>query len=326
MLPSKAKEIFNKEKNEFFTDVANTLIENYIIKSNLVALKVLFYLSKGNIQSTGKNQNLYTFKIDTLVMSDFCGVNKKTLQRNIKKMTETSITIVDEQNRSIEYVSIVPRAKFIDGTNIIELGMFEDIYIMCKKAVSRYTNINLTNLMKLNNKHSIRLIAILEKISQYDKPVGKRVTYSLEELNGIFGTKYPRIAEIERKILKPIKKELDTLSKKSFIYQINYQKRPNSTGRPKAVSVTIDLLIKESDNPKKEENRAFLEWVKKIRKEHINEILLYHPDIEANLRVSPKGLLYWDNGHELKASKAKEFWKWMYENQERLLIDPNQSL
>jgi len=48
MLPSKAKEIFNKEKNEFFSDVANTLIENYIVKSNLVALKVLFYLSKGN--------------------------------------------------------------------------------------------------------------------------------------------------------------------------------------------------------------------------------------------------------------------------------------
>ena len=92
------------------------------------------------------------------------------------------------------------------------------------------------------------------------------------------------------------------------------------------MSVTIDLLIKESDNPKKEENRVFLEWVKKIRKEHINEILLYHPDIEANLRVSSKGLLYWDNGHELKASKAKEFWKWMYENQERLLIDSNQSL
>ena len=41
MLPSKAKEIFNKEKNEFFSDVANTLIENYIVKSNLVALKVV---------------------------------------------------------------------------------------------------------------------------------------------------------------------------------------------------------------------------------------------------------------------------------------------
>jgi len=320
MLPSKAKEIFNKEKNEFFSDVANTLIENYIVNSNLVALKVLFYLSKGNVKSTGKNKNLYNFKIDTLVMSDFCGVNKKTLQRNIKKMTETSITIVDEQNKTIEYVSVVPRAKFIDGTNIIELGMFEDIYLMCKKAVNRYTNINLTNLMKLKNKHSIRLIAILEKISQYDKHVGKRVTYTQEELNGIFGTNYPRISEIERKILKLVQKELDTLSPKSFIYQVNYEKKPKSTGRPRAVSVTIDLIMKESENPKKEKNRAFLEWVKKIREKHINEVLLYHPEVEANLRVSSKGLLYWDNGHELKASKAKEFWKWMFENQGALVI------
>ena len=52
----------------------------------------------------------------------------------------------------------------------------------------------------------------------------------------------------------------------------------------------------------------------------INEILLYYPEVEANLRVSLKGLLYWDNGHELKASKAKEFWKWMFENQGELVV------
>jgi len=321
MLPSKAKELFNKEKKVFFSDVANTLIENYIVKSNLVALKVLFYLSKGNVKSTGKNNNLYTFKIDTLVMSEFCGVSKKTLQRNIKKMTETSITIVDEKNKSIEYVSVVPRAKFIDGTNIIELGMFEDIYMMCKQAVKRYTNINLTNLMKLNNKHSIRLLAILEKISQYDKHVAKRVIYSLEDLNGIFGTNYSRIAEIERRILKPVQKELDTLSPKSFIYQVNYEKNAKLLGRPRAVSATIDLIKKEVSNPKKEKNKAFLEWVKKIREEHVNEILLYHPEVKANLRVSPQGKLYWDNGTALSASKAKEFWRWMYDNVDRLEID-----
>ena len=320
MLPSKAKEIFDKKKDDFFSNVKNTLIENYIIKSNLVALKVLFYLSKKNIESTGKDKNLYTFKIDTIVMSDFCGVNKRTLQRNIKKMTETSITIIDEQNRSIEYVSIIPRAKFIDGTNTIELGMFEDIYAMCKQAVNQYTNINLTSLMKLNNKHSIRLIAILEKISQYDKYIAKRVTYSLEELNGIFGTNYPRLSEIERKILKPVKNELDTLSKKSFIYQINYEKKSKSAGRPKAVGVTIDLVKTELLDSNKEDNREFLDWVNKIRKEYINEILLYHPEVKANLRVSSKGLLYWDNGRELKASKAKEFWKWMYNHQNNLLI------
>lgn len=255
-------------------------------------------------------------------MSEFCGVSKRTLHRNIKKMTETSITIIDKQNKSIEYVSIIPRAKFIDGTNIIELGMFEDIYIMCKQAVSRYTNINLNNLMKLNNKHSIRLIAILEKISQYDKNVAKRVTYSLEDLNGIFGTNYSRIAEIERKILKPTKEELDSLSKKSFVYQINYEKSTTLKGRPRAVSATIDLIKKEEvSNVKRKEKLEFLEWVKKIREEYINEILIYHPDIKANLRVNPQGKLYWDNGNGLSDSKAKEFWRWMYDNMDKLSIN-----
>lgn len=169
--------------------------------------------------------------------------------------------------------------------------------------------------MKLKNKHSIRLIAILEKISQYDKHVGKRVTYSLEELNGIFGTNYPRISEIDRKILKPVQKELNTLSKKSFIFQVNYEKKPKSIGRPRAVGVTIDLIMIEKENANKNENRAFLKWVKMIRENHANKILLHHSEIDANLRVSSKGFLYWDNGHELTATKAKEFWKWMFENQ-----------
>jgi hypothetical protein len=41
-----------------------------------------------------------------------------------------------------------------------------------------------------------------------------------------------------------MKQELDTLSQKSFIYQVNYEKKPKSIGRLRTVSVTIDLIIK----------------------------------------------------------------------------------
>jgi hypothetical protein len=58
----------------------------------------------------------------------------------------------------------------------------------------------------------------------------------------LFGTQYKKIAEIERAILIPAKKELDATSKISFEYQINYDKMQHTKGRAKAVSVTIDLI------------------------------------------------------------------------------------
>jgi AraC-like DNA-binding protein len=138
------------------------LIENYIKKSNLVALKIIFYISKKSIQSVTKDNHLHIFEIDSNEISSFCNISKKSLQRNIKKMTETSITLTDQEKQRVEYITLIPRASFVWGVNRIEIGMFHDVYIMCKEVANRYTNINLENMMKLESKHSIRMVAILE--------------------------------------------------------------------------------------------------------------------------------------------------------------------
>jgi len=320
MFPEKAKEKWEDDKDDIFSNVANSLIENYIKNSNLVALKIIFYISKKSIKSQSKDNHLHIFEIDTNKISSFCNISKKSLQRNIKKMTETSITITDKENQKIEYISLIPRASFIWGINKIEIGMFHDVYMMCKEVVSRYTNINLENMMKLESKHSIRMVAILERISQYSQNVGKRAVYSKEVLNGIFGTNYKRISQIEQKILKPVKEELDRHSKLSFVMQINYDKSPTSKGRPKAVSVTIDLIDNRPKRKKDIENKDFLKWVNKIRAEYVNEKILYYPPENAYVRVDKQGHLYLDNGKSIKANKAKELWNWMYNNMEKLEI------
>jgi len=320
MFPEKAKEKWEDNKDDIFSNVANSLIENYIKNSNLVALKIIFYISKKSVKSQSKDNHLHIFEIDTNKISSFCNISKKSLQRNIKKMTETSITITDKENQKIEYISLIPRASFIWGINKIEIGMFHDIYMMCKEAVSRYTNINLENMMKLESKHSIRMVAILERISQYSQNVGKRAVYSKEILNGIFGTNYKRISQIEQKILKPVKEELDRHSKLSFVMQINYDKSPTSKGRPKAVSVTIDLIDNRPKRKKDIGDKDFLKWVNKIRAEYINEKLLYYSPENAYIRVDKQGHLYLDNGKSIKANKAKELWNWMYNNMEKLKI------
>ena len=320
MFPEKARDKWENSKDEVFTNVANKLIENYIKNSNLVALKIIFYISKKSIKSVTTKNHLHIFEIDTNQISDFCNVSKKSLQRNIKKMTETSITITDTENQRVDYITLIPRASFIWGVNKIEIGMFHDIYLMCKEVANRYTNINLENMMKLESKHSIRMVVILERISQYSPNVPKRAIYSREILNGIFGTNYKRISQIEQKILKPVKEELDKHSNLSFLIQINYDKSPSSKGRPKAVSATIDLIDNRPKSKKEEKNRDFLKWVKKIRTEYVNQKLLYYASEDSYIRVSEQGHLYLDNGKGISVNKAKEFWKWMYENMDKLEI------
>ena len=96
--------------------------------------------------------------------------------------------------------------------------------------------------MNLNSKHSVKMIAILEMINGFDENVPKRKYYDLNELNGMFDTKYKRIKQFEAEILEKVKKELDANSKLSFIYQIKFEKENAKAGRPKAVGIVIDLV------------------------------------------------------------------------------------
>ena len=60
------------------------------------------------------------------------------------------------------------------------------------------------------------------------------------DLNDLFGTKYRNLYDIQRKILAPVKEELDMNSKLTFIYEIKFDNF--DVGRPKATSITIDVI------------------------------------------------------------------------------------
>ena len=61
-------------------------------------------------------------------------------------------------------------------------------------------------------------------------------------MNDMFGTNYKRFADLKRSVLDPVKEELDNGSTLSFVYQIESEKL--GAGRPKATSVTIDVIEK----------------------------------------------------------------------------------
>lgn len=239
MTPSEARRLASKpqDKNNL-AKISNSLVESFVSKNNLGALKILFYIAKGKIEID--DREIREIHIDVKSACEYCNVEIRTLKRNLKQMSETSISFVDSKNSITEYISVIPYCK-ITNTKI-EIKMFTKILKLISEVKNRFTTIDLENLMKLKSKHSVRMIQLLEMINGFDVGIPRRKRYLLEDLNGMFGTEYKNIYEFERKILKPVKEELDNESSLTFIYEtitddVNYRKQ----GRPSAIGVNIDL-------------------------------------------------------------------------------------
>jgi len=144
--------------------------------------------------------------IDRNDLINYCNIDKQTLYRYVKKLVNTSISIV--KNNEITYISVIPKASFILGTNKLEITMFKEVMELISEVKRRFTTINIINLMKLKSKHSIKMIQILEMINGFDEKVGKRKTYTLEQLNNLFGTNYKRLKTFENEVLKKSSKRI----------------------------------------------------------------------------------------------------------------------
>jgi len=233
----KLKEENNQAKN--VAKISNALVEALVKKNNLGALKIMFYIARSNIRLPKGDISKIT--IDPKKLCEYCDIDLRTLKRNIKQMQETTITFIEDKKYE-ENIVIIPRVKF-EYSGVLEIDMYKKILKLIKEVEKRFTVIDVQNLMKLKSKHSIRMIQLLEMINGFDEYVLKRKYYNFAELNGMFGTKYPRLKEFERKILIPVQKELNDKSKLTFVYTIKFDKDDiTAPGRPKAVGITIDLV------------------------------------------------------------------------------------
>jgi len=249
MMPSEYKAMQrNKNKQpKVHQKIANTFIESAITKSNLSALKTIYFLStilsKVDMENM-RDDKIVGIKVDKKDMLKFTELSVDTIVKTTKVMQQTSITFVDEKEGIIEGMSLLPRYKFVAGKNIVELDLYVRIAKMIVDVKTKYTPMNIKDLMKLKNKHSLRILALLSRIDTYSdengNPLPKRKHMTLDSMNEFFGTKYKSWGEIERSILKPVKEELDANSKLSFIYESNYENL--GRGRPAFRNVTIDLI------------------------------------------------------------------------------------
>jgi len=248
MMPSEYKK-FKREQNKkpkVHSKVSNTFIENAISKSNLSSLKTLYYLStvlQKIDMSKMQDNKIIGIKIDKREMLKFTELSANTIIKTVKQMQETAITFFsrdDDGDEVIEGMNLLPRYVFVPNKNVVELDLYVRIAKMIINVQVNYTNINIKDLMRIRNKHSLRLLALLCKISQYNPGVPKRKHFTLDSLNEFFGTNLKSWTDVERKIIKPVKEELDNGSSFSFVYESNFEKL--GRGRPAFKSVTIDLI------------------------------------------------------------------------------------
>jgi plasmid replication initiation protein len=238
-----------KQENKDLVQVSNSLVEMFIHKSNTVALKMLFYIAKQRRKESGEITN-FTLSADDF--ANVCKLDQKTIKRNITAMQQTSITFVDRDENGEpvleRHIVLIPEVAYQYKKKIIEITMFKKVLNLIVEVEDYYTTIDAEIVMSMDSKHSIRMLMILEQIfgfkgSPENWDVKQQKTLTLDELNGAFGTKYQRMAEMERRVLKPVKEELDDKSEISFKYEINYgYTSPLQRGRPQALSVTIKLV------------------------------------------------------------------------------------
>ncbi len=240
-------EKLKEQKIKPIQKVSNSFIDSTLHKSNLPALKTIYYLST-ILDKFDHNQELDTLTIDLREMLKYTELTAKDIRNNLRSMQETSISFIDEKNKIETFITLIPYIEFQWGKNKIIVKLFSKIAKLIIDAVGQYSFIDTKQLMRLQNKHSLKLLPILFKLSQYSPNVAKRVYYELDELNDLFGTKYKRLVEIARYILAPAKEELDAESKLSFVYEIDYINL--GQGRPKANKITIDLVEQKSTQGK----------------------------------------------------------------------------
>ncbi|HFU75434.1 MAG TPA: RepB family plasmid replication initiator protein [Arcobacter sp.] len=246
MTPSEWKEKkvleLKKQKVKPYQKISNNFIDNAIHKNNAHAIKTIFYLAS-IIDTFDFNKELDTIIIDLRKMFKYTGLTAQEARDNFRAMQKTSITFLNEAEEWEENITLVPRIKFHYGKNLIEIDLYSKIAKLIIEVKNNYTFINTASIMKLKSKHSLRILPLLETIRGYDEDIPKRKKMSLNALNDFFGTKYKTIYEIERKILNPVKEELDINSNISFIFETHTENL--GKGRPKATHITLDVVSKE---------------------------------------------------------------------------------
>jgi plasmid replication initiation protein len=107
-------------------------------------------------------------------------LDERIVKRSVKAMQETSISFIttEELNGKKKIkeelsISLLPLYKIVYGKSKIQLKLFVKIAKLFIDVERNYTYLNTKQFMKLDSKHSIRMLGLLNKIDDYDCKIKK---------------------------------------------------------------------------------------------------------------------------------------------------------
>lgn len=163
--------------------ISNNFLDNTIFKNNTGALKTIFYLStilKDMDLKNKDDESLIDLEIDLKEFISYSMLDERIVKRSVKAMQETSISFIttEELNgkKKIKeelHISLLPMYKIIYGKSKIQLKLFVKIAKLFIDVERDYTYLNTKQFMKLDSKHSIRMLGLLNKIDSYDCKIKK---------------------------------------------------------------------------------------------------------------------------------------------------------
>ena len=219
--------------------LANSLFQAFIRNNNLVGLKLCLVLSGAKNIIHYDDELQATFNVDSLC--EVMNVTRKELSTNLKKVLKVHFTYAD--NEGVGATVPIHSYKYKSNNKQVVIGVSapaKKLFTELGKGGYSFSKANAKNLMNLQHKHSLRMQLLLEQINDFSDDVAKRRRFTLEELNGYFDVSYKRYVDFERKILKPVKEEIDNSSTLTFNYRMSDELI--GTGRPKIKEVVIDLV------------------------------------------------------------------------------------
>ena len=163
--------------------ISNNFLDNTIFKNNTGALKTIFYLSTilKNMNLKDKDdESLIDLEIDLKEFISYSMLDERIVKRSVKAMQETSISFITTEEfkgkKTIKeelHINLLPMYKILYGKSKIQLKLFVKIAKLFVDVESNWTYLNTKQFMKLDSKHSIRMLGLLNKIDDYDCKIKK---------------------------------------------------------------------------------------------------------------------------------------------------------
>lgn len=225
-------------------NVALSLLNAFIQNNNSLGLKIALLISAQKDKLTIKN-NTFKFKVN-----DLCEVfhtDRRYISSNLRALKQTMYKFIDTNGDIVETVPFHTTRYTKDNTHLyitvseVALELFTNLKTKDDKSGYQFTQALSRNLMRIDtakaNKHTLRFQMLLEMINSFTTK--KKREFSLENLNGFFGTNYKRYAHFDTYILRKVKNDIDMSSSFTFEYE--------PVGEGKKIT-GVEILIVGNDN------------------------------------------------------------------------------